>query len=246
MYVVKETESFRQNTEWMDVFGKVILKQEQDDDFSYGERFGLRARYDETYSWLLMFEDGSRIDIGVETVEIMKRGSNRNGLFVPLLDKTGCLPRLPPPTDAEFYVRKPEEKRFHGCCNEFFWSLCDVAKGILRDELPFAMTTYYTQSHRMLEIMLEWYIGSKTNYSLSCGKLNKYFKRYLPEDFYLLYLQTFPDSRYESFWQAIKISCRLFHEAAVLTADSLGFTYPGDYEHGFIKYLEAVNMKNVF
>ncbi len=30
MYVVKETESFRADLSWMDPFGKVILKQEQD------------------------------------------------------------------------------------------------------------------------------------------------------------------------------------------------------------------------
>ena len=240
MYVVKETESFRKDLSWLDVFGEIILKQEQDDDFGYGERFGLRSDYDKTYSWLLMFADGSRIDIGIETVEAMKRGNNRNKLFLPLLDKAGCLPKLPPPTDEEFYVKKPVKTKFRGCCNEFFWSLCDVAKGILRDELPFAMSTYYAQPHQMLEIMLGWYVGSKTDYSVSCGKQNKYFKRYLPEDVYSVYLQTFPDSSYEHFWQAIKVSCQLFRETAVLVADSLGLTYPEEYERGFIKYIEIV------
>lgn len=38
MYVVTETESFRADLSWMDPFGKVILKQEQDDVFGYGDR----------------------------------------------------------------------------------------------------------------------------------------------------------------------------------------------------------------
>ena len=104
MYVVKETESFRTDLSWMEPFGKVILKQEQDDAFGYGERFKIQDHYDETYSWLLLFEDGNRIDIGVETLEAVQKGSNRNKLFVPLLDKTGCLPQLPPPTDEEFFT----------------------------------------------------------------------------------------------------------------------------------------------
>ena len=104
MYVVKETESFRTHLSWMEPFGKVILKQEQDDAFGYGERFKIQDHYDETYSWLLLFEDGNRIDIGVETLEAVQKGSNRNKLFVPLLDKTGCLPQLPPPTDEEFFT----------------------------------------------------------------------------------------------------------------------------------------------
>lgn len=104
MYIVKETESFRTDLSWMEPFGKVILKQEQDDAFGYGERFKIQDHYDETYSWLLLFEDGNRIDIGVETLEAVQKGSNRNKLFVPLLDKTGCLPQLPPPTDEEFFT----------------------------------------------------------------------------------------------------------------------------------------------
>ena len=241
MYVVTETESFRADLSWMDPFGKVILKQEQDDVFGYGDRFGLRSHYDRTYSWLLIFEDGNRIDIGVETVEAMREGSNRNKLFLPILDKTGCLPKLPPPTDEDFYVRKPGAEQFRGCCNEFFWSLCDVAKGIFRDELPFAMATYYAQPHHMLEIMLGWYIGSRTDYSVSCGKQNKYFKRYLPETIYRLYQQTFPDSSYAHFWKSMDASCRLFRETAVLVAESLGVVYPEEYEQGFITYVKAVS-----
>ena len=49
MYVVKEAAPFRKNPAWLDVFGEVILKQEQDDDFGYGERFGIRGDYDKSH-----------------------------------------------------------------------------------------------------------------------------------------------------------------------------------------------------
>ncbi len=81
---------------WMEPFGSIILKQEQKDAFGYGERFGIQSHYEDSYSWLLLFEDGNRIDVGVETLETMQEGRNRNRLFLPLLDKTGCLPKLPP------------------------------------------------------------------------------------------------------------------------------------------------------
>ena len=35
MYVVTETESFRANPSWLEEFGPIILKQEQDDAFGY-------------------------------------------------------------------------------------------------------------------------------------------------------------------------------------------------------------------
>ena len=123
MYVVRETESFIKDTSWMRKFGKVVLKQEQGDAFGYGERFGIQTDYDKSYSWLLLFEDGNRIDIGVEVPAVMEKGRNRNKLFVPLLDKTGCLPQLPPPTDEDFHIRRPSEAKFRGCCNEFYWCL---------------------------------------------------------------------------------------------------------------------------
>ena len=172
MYVVTETCSFIRDTSWMNAFGRVALMQEQDSDFGYGERFGIRSKYDESYSWLLLFDDGNRIDIGVETLRTMESGVNRNRLFVPLLDKTGCLPSLPPPSDEDFHIKKPSEKRFRGCCNEFFWCLCDVAKGAARDELPFAMATYNGPVRDMLELMLCWYVGTCTDFSVSLSLIH--------------------------------------------------------------------------
>lgn len=240
MYVVEETESFLFDQEWIKNFGKVILKQEQDYDFSYGDRFGIRDHYDESYSWLLLFEDGNRIDIGVETLETMRAGRNRNKLFVPLLDKGGDLPQMPEPTDEEFWIKRPTEKSFYGCCNEFFWCLCDVAKGIARDELPFAMTTYNTLVRNMLELMLSWHIGIENDFTVSSGKLHKYFKKYLSEEIYLEYLKTYTDSDYEHFWNAIDISCKLFHKMAFSTAEYLGYEYPQDDENGALQYINKI------
>lgn len=240
MYVVRETQSFISDPSWMDGFGKIILKQEQDDDFGYGDRFGIRSHYEESYSWLLLFEDGNRIDIGVETTATLEKGTNRNKLFLPLLDKTGCLPKLPPPTDVDFHVTPPTAKQFRGCCNTFFWCLCDVVKGIARDELPFAMATYNDLVHPMLEKMLNWYIGIHTNYSVSCGKLNKYFKKYLSEQTYLQYRKTYTDGNYAHFAAAIDVSCELFHQTAQFVAEQSGYVYPQGDEDGFRRYVEII------
>lgn len=240
MYVVKETESMIRDTSWMERFGKIALKQEQDDDFGYGDRFGIRQKYDESYSWLLLFEDGSRIDIGIELPGVMREGRNRNKLFVPLLDKGAFLPELPPPTDEEFHIKKPAEKQFMGCCNEFYWCLCDVAKGMARDELPFAMTTYNTLVRNMLELMLDWYIGTETDFSVSAGKLNKYFKRYLPAGFYHAYVHTYTDGDYANFRAAVDAACLLFRRAALHVAGYFGYQYPGNYEEAFRGYLKNI------
>lgn len=240
MYVVKETQSFMMDTAWMETFGKVILKQEQDCDFGYGDQFGLRNHFEQLYSWLLLFEDGNRIDIGVETVSHMQQSCQNNKLFLPLLDKTGCLPQLPSPSDEDFYVKQPSEQQFLGCCNTFFWNLCDVIKGIAREEIPFAMTTYMTLSHNMLEQMLNWYIGCHTSFSVSCGKRNKYFRKYLSERMYLQFLQTYTDGHVQNMWKAIENCCILFHDAAVFVANNLGYQYPQNDENGFFHYKNII------
>lgn len=239
MYVVSDIDRFRNDTSWMNAFGTVVLKQEQDDAFGYGERFGL-GNDPESYSWLLLFEDGNRIDIGIETLSVLRQGIHRNKLFLPLLDKIGCLPSLPPPTDEDFYVKMPSEKQYLGCCNEFYWCLCDVAKGIARDELPFAMSTYNTLVRDMLELMLTWYIGTYTNYSVSCGKQNKYLKNYLPPEFYQAYVATYTDGNYVHFWRSIDTSYQLFRKTALLVADCFQFPYPEQEEQASRDYVQTI------
>lgn len=243
MYVVKETESFISDTTWLGFFGKVVLKQEQDDDYGYGDRFGIRSNYDESYSWLLLFDDGNRIDIGVETLSSLTRGNNRNKLYLPLLDKIGCLPKLPPPTDEDYFVKKPSVKQYQGCCNEFFWCLCDVAKGIARDELTFAMTTYNILVRNMLEQMLSWYIGFQTEFLVSTGKLNKYFKNYLKPEIYQKYLKTYTDSEYNNFWCAIDESFELFHDIALWVGEKIGTMYSYASETASRTYVDNIKLQ---
>lgn len=240
MYVVTETERFRADTRWLDRFGTILLKQEQSDELGFGDRFGLRDCFEQLYSWLLIFEDGNRIDIGVETVEHMLKGTTRNKLFLPLLDKVGCLPEQPPPSDEDFHVKAPTEDRYLGCCNGFFWSLCDVVKGCMREELPYAMSVYHAQARPMLEQMLEWYVGCETGFSLSCGKEHRFFKRYLPGKLYEALTQTYPAGRFQALGDSIRSARQLFQEAALLVAEHLSFAYPYEVERGFLSYAQML------
>lgn len=240
MYVVTETESFQRDTRWLDRFCTILLKQEQGDELGFGERFGLRDCFDQLYSWLLIFGDGNRIDIGVETVEHMERGATRNKLFLPLLDKVGCLPQLPPPSDEDFHVKAPAEKRYLGCCNGFFWSLCDVVKGCMRKELPYAMSVYHTQARPMLEQMLEWYVGCETGFSLSCGKEHRFFQQYLPEELYETFTQTYAAGSFQALEDSIHSARQLFRKAALLVAERLSFSYPDGLEEGFLRYQQLM------
>lgn len=106
------------------------------------------------------------------------------------------------------------------------------------------MNTYNTLVRDMLETMLDWYIGTYTDYSVSSGKLHKYFKKYLPEEYYNEYFATYTDGDYAHFWNAIDISYRLFRKTALLVADYFHFTYPEANEQASKQYVWSIQ-KNI-
>ena len=137
---------------------------------------------------------------------------------IPLLDKDGILPALPPPSDRCWHIQPPTPKLFSDCCNEFWWCLNNAGKGVARDELPYVMQMFNVYVRDMLDQMLDWYIGADQGFAISSGKAKKYFKRYLPPNLYELYVKTYSDGEYYHIWAAVFTACDLFHTAALYVA----------------------------
>jgi aminoglycoside 6-adenylyltransferase len=188
----------------------------------------------------MLFKDGTRIDLGIEIKEKMLEEFNEDKLTILLLDKDNCLPRIPPATDVFYWVKKPTELQFTSCCNEFWRCLNNVAKGIARDELPYAMWMYNVVVRNMLVKMIEWYIGINTDFSVSTGKLGKYFKKYLEKEFYEMYLNTYTGSDYYNFWTAIFQACDLFRIVAKSVSQRFGYIYNLSEDSNMITYLTTV------
>lgn len=106
--------------------------------------------------------------------------------------------------------------------------------------MPFAMTTYHTLVRPMLEQMLQWQVGTQTDFSISCGKLGKYLKNYLPKEQYDLYLETLPDGDVSHFWTALEQACILFRQTGEKVAEALGFVFPEKEKKGFRQYVNIV------
>ena len=153
-----------------------------------------------------------------------------------LLDKCGCLPEIRP-DPAHWHVRRPGEKQFRDCCNEFWWCLNNVGKGMARDERPYAMKMFNCPVRDMLDLMTGWYIGVLTGFSVSPGKLGKYFSRHLPKSVYEEYLSTYSDADPERFNAAVERACGLFGRLARETAEGLGFEYDLREEENTREYL---------
>lgn len=237
VYVVTETESFLKDKNWISIFGETAVVQEPENN-DIGN--GIHADFTRMYGWLMLFKDGNRIDLHIMVLKAAAEDYLCDKLTVLLLDKDGCLPKIPPPSDERYWVKRPTQAQYKGCCNEFWWCLNNVAKGIARDELPYAMWMYNVVVRDMLVKMAEWYIGINTDFSVSAGKQGKYFKKYLPQDLYAMFAKTYSDSDYNHFWAAIFTACELFRTMAYPIAAYFAFTYNCDEDKGMMEYLNKV------
>ncbi|MEK4099797.1 aminoglycoside 6-adenylyltransferase [Bacillus sp. FSL E2-0195] len=237
VYVVTETASFIKDKTWIHTFGDLLMIQEPDKN---NESAGMDMDFDRSYGYLMLFTDGNRIDLHIETKDTMIEGYMNDKLTVSLLDKDNILPLIPKPTDIGYYVKRPTASMIMSCCNDFWWCLQNVAKGIWRDELPYAKQMFEYVIRGRLDQMVSWWIGIKHDFQVSTGKMGKYFKSYLPESYWKMYEKTYSDNNYENFWDSIFVTCELFRTLAEDVADNLLFTYPIDDDINMTKYLKHV------
>lgn len=237
VYVVTETASFLEDTEWIAVFGEAALVQQPD---SNDLGWGIEHDFSRSCGWLMLLKDGVRIDLHILVLQAALEEYASDTLTVPLLDKDQILPAIPPANDSGYWVKKPTRQQYDGCCNEFWWCLNNVAKGIVRDQLPYAMRMYIQVVHTELEHMLEWYIGWQNQFQVSTGMWGKYLKKYLPADWYDQLLHTYADGSCERLWDAVFASCDLFRLAARSVGDGLGFSYNRQDDENMMRYLQAM------
>lgn len=204
------------------------------------QNVGLEITFYDTYGYLMLFKDGNRIDLRLYKKEEAKRTIGEDPLVSVLLDKDHFIPDLPPSSDERYHVEKPTEGRFMSSCNDFWWCLQNVAKGIWRDELPYAKCMLDEVVRTRLNEMVAWWIGADHDFRVSAGKMGKYFKLYLPEAYWNKYQQTYANGNYDELWGCIFVMCELFRQLAVELAEKFSFNYPMDDDQNMTHYLNHI------
>ena len=164
------------------------------------------------YGWQIQFADGNRMDLHVCTKENALANLE---LYQILVDKDGIVPYPQETTDERYWVKEPREIEFKCTCSDFWWCLNNVAKGLWRNELPYAMDVINFVLRPHLKRLLEWKMGIENNFSVSAGKSGKYFKKYLPKETYRQFLATYSIAEIESIWNSVFEMCDLFQSTAV-------------------------------
>lgn len=223
VYLVTDVEAVKATPAWIDVFGERMILQLPDDMDEPPPDPGNH------YAYLIQFMDGNRIDLSLYPVAKLAQ-MERDSQSILLLDKDGIVEPFPPASDRDYLPKPSTAKQFADCCNEFWWVSPYMAKGLWREEITYAkhMDLYIREQ---LMKMLEWYVGVKTDFQQSPGKLGKYLDQFLAPDLWTLLLQTYADADYEHSWDALLAMGELFRQIAIPVAEHFGYTYPvGDDE----------------
>ncbi len=235
VYVVNETGSFRKDKSWIDRFGERLYMQYPEEGYNY------KHDVENCYGWLIQFADGNRLDLHVCTLKHVLNEIHTDRLCKILLDKDICLPSMPEATDEDYWVKKPTNSQYLDTCNEFWWCLNNVAKGLWRREVPYVMDMLNFVIRPQLLHLLEWKIGFATNFTVSIGKSGKYMYRWLNKDVWETFLQTYPKGELNEIWNSVFVMCDLFNGIAEELAGIMKVEYNETEAKNSLKFLRDVS-----
>lgn len=237
VFFVHETKRYYEDASWIDSFGeRLYMQMPENMDFLRGREYN----FDEVYGWLIQFTDGNRLDLHVVSIEYALKHILEDKLCIVLMDKDEILPKIGPATDIDYHVKKPTENDFFCDCNNFWWCLNNVAKGLWREEIPYVMDMINETIRPHLVNLLSWKIGFETSFSCSVGKSGKYMYRYVSHDIWQRFLKTYSDADVSHIWTATFIMCELFDEVAREVSKELGCAYNNEEARASMYYLEQV------
>ncbi|WHX48520.1 aminoglycoside 6-adenylyltransferase [Paenibacillus woosongensis] len=233
-YFVTDINSFKENDQWLQIFGKPVMMQKPEDMELFPSELG------NWFSYIILFEDGNKLDLTlIPKNEIDDYFTNSDGLVKVLLDKDNLIKHEVIANDRQYWITKPTAREFDDCCNEFWMVSTYVVKGLARKEILFAIDHLNEIARPNLLRMMAWKIGLEQGYNLSMGKNYKFIERYLPNEDWEELLSTYSENGYQEMWKSLLTCYELFRKYSKAVSESLGYKYP-DYDEAITKYTESI------
>ena len=222
VYLVDNLENLISDLSWLDQFGKRIIEQEVG--------LGQRRLY------LMLFEDGNRIDLTLCPKEYIKEWVDSEAGFIVLEDPEHLFE--PYSQNLERYWTIPAtETDFEKSCNEFWWVSAYVVKGICRNQLTYAIDHLYGICQQVLLKVLAWQVASDRG-KVNIGKNYKHLFQYLPAEKEKEFSNLLGFSSIEKFTQSLFATMNFFHQEAQSLAQKMGFDYDMEVAEKMIEYAE--------
>ena len=220
VYVVDDLDNLMSDLAWLDQFGTRMIEQHN--------LLGNRRLY------LMLFEDGNRIDLTLCPKEHMQEWVDSEAGFTVLKDEKGLFEAyLPNP--KLYWTAPPSEEEFTASCNEFWWVSAYVVKGIFRKQIIYATDHLYGICQQELLKILAWKVARDRGV-VDIGKNYKYLFNYLPAEKEKEFSALLDFSSFDKIIQSLLATMQLFHQETQRLAQKMGFKYEKEVAEKMMRY----------
>ena len=222
VYVVEDLDGLVADLAWLEKFGKCMIEQ--------------HVLLDHRRLYLMLFEDGNRIDLTLCPKEHIKEWVDSEADFTVLDDPQGLFAPYAL-TPKRYWTAPASATDFDKSCNEFWWVSAYVVKGIRRNHLVYATDHLYGICQQELLRLLAWQVAEDKG-TVDVGKNYKYLFQYLPAEKEKEFSNLLDFSSIEKLSQSLLATMQLFHREAQRLAQKLGFDYDKEVAEKMIEYAE--------
>ena len=220
VYIVENLNDLLSDLSWLDQFGMRLIEQHN----VLGHR----------HLYLMLFEDGNRIDLTLCPKEHMQEWVDSEAGFKVLKDDAGLFDMYQP-NSKRYWTAPPTEEEFAASCNEFWWVSTYVVKGIRRNQLIYATDHLYGICQQELLKVLAWQVTSDRG-AVDIGKNYKYLFHYLPAEKEKEFSALLDLSSFDKITQSLFSTMKGFDREAQILAQKMGFTYDKEVAEKMIAY----------
>jgi aminoglycoside 6-adenylyltransferase len=216
---------------WLDRFGEIMV------------RSPLRPESTLDPAWitqLVLFSDGVRIDFQFTTPATTK--IEQSGPYhCVLVDKDRLSESISGVPVEGATIELPSEAEFADRINAFWWDIPYVAKALHRSEIDYARYVMEGDLRfNKLHPLIRWHIGVRHGTATDAGIFGRWFARYLEDEIWEAYLETYSGADPEDQWRAMFAMTRFVEMLGKQIASELGFTYPEEIGSRVEHYLHRV------
>ena len=222
VYIVDDIDHLTSDFSWLDYFGKRIIEQE--------------VALDHRRLYLMLFEDGNRIDLTLCPKEHIQEWVDSEAGFTVLEDPENLFePYFPNP--ERYWITPATETDFEKACNEFWWVSAYVVKGICRKQVIYATDHLYGICQQELLKVLAWQVAADKG-TVDIGKNYKYLFNYLPAEKEKKFSNLLDFASLDKIIQSLFATMQLFHQEAQSLAQKMRFDYDKEVAEKMIEYAE--------
>ena len=230
VYIVDNLEDLISDLSWLDQYGNRLIEQHN--------RLGHRRLY------LMLFEDGNRIDLTLCPKESIQEWVDSEANFEVIKDDKGLFEAYQP-NSKRYWTAPPTEEDFAATCNDFWWVSAYVVKAIRRNQLIYATDHLYGICQQELLKVLAWQVASDKGI-VDIGKNYKHLFHYLPAEKEKVFSPLLDLSSIEKVGQSLFATMKLFDGEAQELAQKMGFAYDLKVAEKMMAYAEEKLLNHGF